>query len=152
MSPELRDQIEDHRNRLRRLLEAHRDLLARLETDQPTLIEREALGAVLHSFYMGIESIMRSIAKAFDGGVQKTEDWHRALISSMTAATPGRPALLSTSTAARIRAYLDFRHRFRNLYTDVLDWELMRPLVMGMRGALTEFESDLDRFLAQKPA
>jgi hypothetical protein len=151
VSPELRDQIEDHRNRLRRLLEAHRDLFTRLAADQPTLIEREALGAVLHSFYMGIESIMRSIAKAFDGGMQKTEDWHRALISSMTAATPGRPALLSATTAARLRAYLDFRHRFRNLYTDVLDWELMRPLVMGVQSSLADFESDLDRFLAQIP-
>lgn len=58
MSPELRDNIAHHRASLHRMLDSHHDLLARLQSEHPTLIEREALAAVLHSFYSGIESIL----------------------------------------------------------------------------------------------
>ncbi len=61
---------------------------------------------------------------------------------------PAHPALPSEPIAAqRLYDYLTYRHRFRNLYSDALDWDLMRPLVMDMERTLAAFESDLDRFL-----
>ncbi len=150
MSPELRENIEHHRESLRRILGAHADLLHRLRTEQPTLIEREALGAVMHSFYMGIESIMRSVAKARGDQPRKSDAWHQELLGGLTKPGPGRAVLLSESTAARLYEYLTWRHRFRNLYTDALDWTLMRPLVMGMNPTLAAFEVELDRFLSSQ--
>jgi hypothetical protein len=90
---------------------------------------------------------MRSVSIAHDGHVRKTERWHSDLLASVATATPSRPALLSEPTAARLYDYLTYRHRFRNLYSDALDWALMRPLVMDMERTLAAFEADLGLFL-----
>lgn len=152
MSPELRRLLGEHAARLRRLLAEHQADFARLEMSEPTLLEREGAATALHSFYTGVEFIMRSVAERFDGGVDKAGDWHSTLLDSMRRAAPGRPPLLSDATADRLRAYLVFRHRFRNIYGFELDWALMKPLVLGLEETLAAFEADLARFLAALPS
>lgn len=148
MSPELRALIDEHRARLRRLLAEHSDLFTELGSKEPTLIEREAAATSLHSFYTGVEFIMRSIAEAFDGGLVKTSAWHVALLEAMRKPTARRAALLSPAVADRLREYMLFRHRFRNLYSFELEWTLMKPLVLGLDAMLVDFEAELGGFLA----
>jgi hypothetical protein len=114
---------------------------------EPSLIEREAAATALHSFYTGVEFILRSIADGFDGGVVKSGAWHVALLESMRSPSTHRPAVLTPVNAERLREYMVFRHRFRNMYSFDLDWALMKPLVAGMEAALNCFEADLDAFL-----
>lgn len=147
MSPELLALVNEHRIRLRRLVADHRDLLAELVVREPSLIEREALGTALHSFYTGIEFIMRGIAEGLGDRVEKSGAWHAALLDSMRRPSVQRPALLGAVTTDRLRAYMLFRHRFRNIYGSELDWLLMKPLALGLETTLGAFEADLDRFL-----
>lgn len=149
MSPELLALINEHVARLHRLVADHRDLVAELASREPSLIEREALGTALHSFYTGIEFILRAIAEGLGGRVEKTGAWHAALLESMRTASAPSPgaSLLSNPTADRLRDYLLFRHRFRNIYGSELDWMLMKPLVLGLEATLDAFESDLNQFL-----
>ena len=147
MSPELLALINEHRNRLRRLVADHRDLLSELAQREPTLIEREAMGTALHSFYTGIEFIMRGISEGHGIRVDKSGAWHAALLESMLSTAAQGPRLLDAATAARLRDYMLFRHRFRNIYGSELDWMLMKPLAFGLEEMLNAFETDLDRFL-----
>jgi hypothetical protein len=131
VSPELRDLIAEHRRKLRRVLDDHRAIFAKLEVGNSGLAERESAATALHSFYTGIEFIMRAVATAYDGPPAKAGDWHATLLVSMAALGPRRPALLSPAAADALGRYLDFRHRFRNIYGVELSWNLMRPLVLG---------------------
>lgn len=121
MSPDVLEGLNFHRQSMRRMLEAHADLLNNLQTEDPSLIERGALASVLHSFYMGVESIMRLVTVAYGEKLEKTERWHVQLLRNAANANDYRPALISASTVDKLYGYLAFRHRFRNLYTDVLN-------------------------------
>lgn len=107
---------------------------------------------MLHSFYTGIEFIMRSVADGFAEGPLTTGSWHAALLDNMRQSNIRRPALLSGSTADQLKKYMLFRHRFRNLYSFDLDWAMMKPLAASVAEMLRAFELDLDRFLASARA
>lgn len=151
MSRELRELIAGHRARLVRLVKEHRQFFAMLEHEQPGLIEREAAATAIHSFYTGIEFILRSIAERFDGSIPKTGAWHAELLDSMRYRTELRGEVLTEASAERLKGYLVFRHRFRNIYGFELDWAMMQPLAQDMEETLTAVEADLDRFLAAQP-
>lgn len=148
MSPDLRALIDEHRQKLRRVLDEHRSIFEKLESGEYGLAERESAAMALHSFYTGVEFIMRALERAFGADTLKGGGWHAALLNSMSKRTPNRPALLSPATAAELGKYLDFRHRFRNIYGLELDWALMRPLVMGLEAVHRAFDADLAAFLA----
>jgi hypothetical protein len=73
-----------------RLFEFYADLLTGSKQREPNLVEMTAVGAVLHSFYNGIESIFLAVAKEVDHGIPTGADWHRSLLTRMTQATPNR--------------------------------------------------------------
>lgn len=99
---------------LRRLSEEYGPLLA--DHDPTSAASRLALGAVLHSFYSGVESIMKRIAR--DAGCLPRGE-----------SLAGRPAVFDDPLYARLKPYLGFRHVFRTHYGFFIEWELMAPLV-----------------------
>ncbi len=55
------------------LLSEYDDLIASSRSIAPTLIEYTALGAVLQSFYNGVENIFQTIGKRVDGQIPAGE-------------------------------------------------------------------------------
>ena len=52
-----------------------------------------------------------------NGGLEETEQWHKAFLYRMTVPLEGvRPPVLSEELAAELDEYLAFRHVFRNIY------------------------------------
>ncbi len=80
MWDKLRKQAALERQELRRLLEIHGPLLDQCAKTPPSPIEISALAAMLHSFYNGIENILKRIAAEIDGRVPGAEFWHRELL------------------------------------------------------------------------
>lgn len=75
------------------------------------------MGSILHDFYTCCERIFRRIALDMNGGLEETEQWHKALSYRMTLPVEGiRPPVLSEELAAELDEYLAFRHVFRNIY------------------------------------
>lgn len=146
MSPDARRMIERELEMLRRLIDEHRTLIEMPSNYAPTLIEREALATLLHSFYSGVESIMRTIA-VMAGEFSKGDSWHAQLLHSMQHKTPVRCALLNSELADSLAEYLAFRHRFRNLYGFELEWARMQPLINRVESTLREFETAVRAFL-----
>ena len=145
---DLRKEIATERQYLHRELDGYQPLLTKCRTQTPDLIERAALGALLHSFYNGLENVFKRIAMACDGGMPEGGLWHRRLLDSMAQARPNRPAALSEQTRKALRPYADFRHLFRHGYLAQLNWELMADAVRGIPAMLQKVEADLERFLA----
>ena len=151
MWDKLRKQVATELEQLRRLLDTHHSLLNRsLDTD-PSPVELMALAAVLHSFYNGVENILKRIAIEVDGAVPSGEFWHRDLLEAATKPAPSRPAAISKELGDRVGEYLDFRHFFRHSYTFDLRWDRMRALVLDCEPTFRRFQEELQTFLHQGP-
>ena len=85
---------------------------------EPSHRDKAALGAFVHSFYNGVENILKRLAQEIDRSVPTGEGWHRALLRRMAAEVPGiRPPVLRRETVEALEPYLGFRHFFRHSYT-----------------------------------
>ena len=114
---------------LERLLSEYQPLLDEALAREPDLVKRTAIGAVLQSFYNGVEAVFLSIAKRIDQDVPSGETWHKGLLQQMGYATKNRGPVISQGMIERIEPYLGFRHISRHTYTFGLDWKKMRTLV-----------------------
>ncbi len=142
-------QIHVESEQLEQLLAVYRPLLMRCETASPDRIELASLAAMLHSFYTGVENLLKRIAVETGEGLPAGEVWHRRLLDQMAQATDTRPAVLTEDLRVRLRLYLDFRHVFRNAYTFDLRWDKMRDLVLHCEETYTALWRSLERFLRQ---
>ena len=84
------------------------------------MIERTALGAVLQSFYSGVENIFQTTAKRIDQKMPVGESWHNELLQQMAQSVASRKPVISQATLERLRPYLGFRHVARHAYTFIL--------------------------------
>jgi hypothetical protein len=134
VSPELAEQVRLEMSAIERLLAEHAELFDAVATRDPSVWERSALAAVLHSFYNAVENILKRVARG--GGIEVAEgpNWHARLVDALSV-RPGAGGLLDGDLAATLKDYMRFRHFFRHSYTFELDWAKMRPLVSGLAGA-----------------
>jgi hypothetical protein len=115
VSSELWRLIDRELGLLAKLVNDHESFIAKVVAIAPDLIEREAAATVLHSFYTGVESVMRSVAILSHVTIAKSASWHSELLDATERGDGLRQPLLSTALAGTLRMYLQFRHRFRNL-------------------------------------
>ncbi|MCL6612925.1 MAG: hypothetical protein K6T66_15445 [Peptococcaceae bacterium] len=108
--------------------------------------------SILHDFYSGMEKIFINIAREIDHSVPADRGWHRELLDQMTLDIPDkRPAVLDDELASRIRQYLSFRHRFRNLYGYELEPDRLEELTQNMGGCLQKLKRRLEAFFELLP-
>ena len=135
---------------LDQLLESFGPLLARTPATDPDRIDTTALGAMLHSFYTGVENIFKRIAIESEGAIPGGESWHSELLKSMAVPAANRPAVITMGLRDRLADYLAFRHVFRSAYSFLLRWDRMAPLVLHCEATLRLLETELDAFLAAR--
>ena len=145
----LRSQIQFEREQLNRLVQLYHPLLARGAGEGLSDIETASVGAMLHSFYNGVESIFKRIALEVDGSLPHGDSWHKELLERMAQPGPARPSVISADLCQRLKVYLHFRHFFRSAYVLVLQWDKIAPLATGLEGTLRALESELDKLLRE---
>ena len=148
MWDKLRKQIDVEREQLNRLIDEHRSILDKCASQKPDTIELSALAYLLHSFYLGIENMLKRIAVEIDGGLPTGDAWHRQLIDRMAKPTDLRPAVLSQDLYDILSEYLAFRHVFRSSYSFHLEWEKMSSLVLNCESTMRRLEGELHVILA----
>lgn len=151
MSRRLRQDIEFEQRQLRAHLAAFDPTLKAALRSQPGLNRTVVVGAALHSFYNGIEGILKRIAREVDGGVPRGEGWHRELLRSMSRPTRNRGPVFDENLAKRLEEYLAFRHVFRGHYGTELDWTHMQRLVEDLDRVGNEVHESLARFASSLP-
>ena len=72
-SLKLRRQISLELEQLNLLLKRHSGLIEKCRTETPSIVEIDALAALLHSFYTGMENLFKRISVEIDGGAFKGE-------------------------------------------------------------------------------
>ena len=128
-------------------MERHPELIEKCHSEAPTEVEIDALGALLHSFYTGVENVFSRVSLTLDGGLPTGQFWHVDMLDSMALATERRPAVISAELRARLRDYLQFRHVFRHAYSFRLQWDKMSSLVLGVQDAARQFAAELTDFI-----
>ena len=115
MSDKLIKQVAVELEQLSNLLQTYRPLVSRCTTVKPDPIELSALAAMLHAFYTGIENILKRIAMERDGGLPRSEIWHRQLLDAMTHSNLSRPEVISTSLSRLLKKWFftDWSKTFR---------------------------------------
>ncbi len=108
-----------------------------------------AVGSIFHDFYCGVERIFERIAEELNGGIPEGENWHIQLLKDMTLQIEEvRPAVISKELVAELKGYLEFRHRFRNIYGFELEWDKMKGLKETMPGVAERFKKEIKEFIA----
>lgn len=146
MWPETADKVCFEIGQLKRLIDLHQPLLAKVRETEPDAIELSALASFLHSFYNGIEIIFKRIAVEIDGTLPAGDRWHADLLSLMEQPTSKRQAAVPHDLCVELTKYMGFRHAFRNAYTFELKWRKMAELVLGCEKLLNDLEAELEAF------
>jgi len=146
----LKVEIESNFSDLERIVSEIKEAIKEIDSSIPTYRDKAALGALLHSFYNGIENVLKRLAEEVDHSVPMGEGWHRSLLRRMEGEVKGRrPSILRKQTVGILEPYLGFRHFFRHSYTFEIDWQKLKPLVENIEMALREFRTDLENFFSK---
>ena len=110
----------------------------------PNLSELELAGvaALIHSYYNGVENIVKQVIQSRGLVLPTGESWHKELIESASDS-----GILSKETALGVRDYLAFRHFFTHAYAFDLEPERLEPLVANLRSVDERFRQDLQALL-----
>ena len=146
MSHKLKRQIQVEFEQMDLLLNRHPTLIEKCLYEAPNNVEIDALAALLHAFYNGVENIFKRISLAIDGGLPKGDLWHSQLLENMSRPTQSRNSVISEGLRLQLRGYLDFRHLFRHSYTYQLNWRKMAGLVLELSKIYQQFKKEIQSF------
>jgi hypothetical protein len=136
---------------LEELFATYRPLLEKVEERPPDPIELAALAALLHSFYNGVENLLKRIVIACGERVPVGDLWHRKLLDQASTPTDDRPEIVSAAMNGRLSPYLGFRHVFRHAYTFDLQWQKMRDLVLDAEDTADALRGEITQFMDRLP-
>ena len=117
--------------------------------DDPTKFNMRALATYIHDFYQDIEDIFTQISEDVDEIVPESSHWHKQLLNRMACDLPTvRPSVISDAAHTYLEDYLRFRHFFRNLYGQRLEWDRLLPLFENLLTTFDLFRNDLATLIA----
>jgi hypothetical protein len=113
-----------------------------------TLRDRAAASAFLASLYMGVENVLKRLARFHGVELPHGERWHVELFEQFCppAAAP-LPVLFEGALIRQMDAYRRFRHVIHHGYERDLDYEKMRPGIEDAQGALEAFREEVEKHL-----
>lgn len=147
MAEKVVSEIEFEMAQIDKLFESYAELLDQSQEKTPSLVEKTAAAAVLHSFYTGVENIFLSVAKRIDKNIPAGTQSHIDLLVQMTEGTSNRSPVISEEVKKKLADYLVFRHFFRHAYSFFLDWDKMEKLVNSFAEVWDELKKELRLFL-----
>jgi len=104
------------------------------------------LSSLIADFYSGVERILKIVSEELDGGLPKSENWHKQLLTNSRIQLGERPLVISDSTYDALLPFLGFRHVFRSAYGFELDRERVQTLGSKMPFVLEGFAKDIRKF------
>jgi hypothetical protein len=137
-------------NEIEKLKQLHDQHLADFpETpeNEPTNVEKAAIGYTLHNFYNGCENIFRAVSEYYENNLNSPR-YHRDLLERMTLDIPKiRPRLISDRLFVDLDDFLAFRHKFRHLYSFEIEWEKEKQVLDKYNSTHKKMLRELQQFL-----
>ena len=108
----------------------------------PNLSDLELAGvaALIHSFYNGVENILKQAVYEKGKDIPQGQTWHRDLVELTV-----KEGIISPQTSKAIAQYLAFRHFFSHAYAFDLHPERIVPLVKGAKDVLENLRVDVEK-------
>jgi uncharacterized protein YutE (UPF0331/DUF86 family) len=105
-------------------------------------LELAGVATLIHSFYNGVENVLKQLLISKDLAIPQSSSWHKDLLQTCVC-----EGLISESTAKHLGRYLGFRHFFSHAYSFDLDKTRMIPLVKQIRAAYNSLVKDVQETL-----
>lgn len=147
MDEKLKAKILFEISQIERLLKDSEPLLKICKSRVPDFIEISAAAMILHSFYNGIENILRLITKHYDGKLPNSTKWHLDLLDKAFVSDENRKQLFPTDVQRPLEEYMKFRHFVRHAYGFQLEWEMMEDLTNGIENIWKILRENVNNFL-----
>jgi len=107
----------------------------------------QAAALNIQNFYTGTERIFEEIAKHIDGQLPVGASSHKELLEQMSLAIPEtRPAVIQSTTTAKLNAYRGFRHVVIHIYAFELYPNRIQDLVIMLPETYALFVQDIQTF------
>lgn len=108
-----------------------------------------ALASYLTDFYLGVESILKTIAEEIDGGAPYGRKWHERLFASMAVGKKDvRPPVISPELHAALTPFLAFRHVIPQAYGCSFDEKELAALERQFLSTRERFSAEMRTFFA----
>jgi len=130
-----------------KLLNDSKPLLDLCKLKTPDFIEMSAAALILHSFYNGIEIILRFINKFYDTKLPNDTKWHMELLEKAFIPNENRKKIFNIELQETLEEYLKFRHFVRHSYGFQLDWERMEDLILRINDIWIKVKNDINLFI-----
>jgi len=147
MKPETLLKVEFEISQIDDLLADTMALLKLVHHKKPDTIESAALGLFLHSFYSGIENIMKFTVKETRGKLPDGNKWHKELLDLCFTKDDAQKELFSEKLKIVLDDYLSFRHFIRNTYSFKIKWERMAHLVLNIDMNWGNIKTDINNYI-----
>ena len=102
-------------------------------------LELAGVAALIHSFYNGVENILKQAVREKGKDVPQGQTWHRDLVELTV-----NEGIISHKTSKAIAQYLAFRHFFSHAYAFDLHPERIVPLVKGAKDVFENLRMDIE--------
>lgn len=112
--------------------------------DSLSTLELAGIGSLIHSFYNGIENILKQCLLSSSCSLPQGPAWHQDLLKQAEI-----QAVISKTISKKLQPYLAFRHFFSHSYSFEIRAERIRPLMNDLSGIAVEFHNEIMSFIKQ---
>jgi len=124
--------------------------LAHIKTPDST--ETAALGLFLHSFYNGIENLIKFIIKDKFEKLPSGIRWHKELLDLCFVKKDDKSVIFNEELKIVLDDYLSFRHFIRNTYSYKIKWERMEYLVLEIDKNWNNIKAEIGKNIEEQGA
>ena len=116
-------------------------LITEIGDNEPTNVQKTAMGAFASQIYNGIENLFKRIYKHNQIELPKGENWHIDLINSFSMNSKiTLPFKLPPELIKEIHNYRRLRHYFVHGYTLNLNWNILKDTIKEIRKVYFELK------------
>ena len=104
-----------------------------------SVLELAGVAALLHSFYNGIENVLKQVLISTGCQLPQGNSWHRDLVNLAT-----EKSIISQTTTDELFGYLAFRHYFSHAYALDLYPHRLQPLVESAAQLYNKLRTEIE--------
>ncbi|HOQ49733.1 MAG TPA: hypothetical protein PLV01_07890 [Candidatus Kapabacteria bacterium] len=119
-------------------------LIEEVSNNEPSNIQKTALGGFASHFYNGVENIFKRIHKYCNIELPQGDNWHIDLLKRFSKSSEfDLPIKLSDELIEKLNNYRRFRHYFFHGYGFNLNWEILSDGVKDIREVFSQFSQEV---------